>query len=177
MVALPDKESVLQLPDVQARVTVPPLAMSETVQYVARTVPATRLPSPPSGAIRRAIEIKLYNLKGEPLGPTNTNALLTVEMALSQDDIAMMVKKANAAAIYSMRDGEKEWEKLPTEVDLKKRVVKAKVDHLSFFALVIQPQQQAGSHLWLAVFGGLAVLLLVIVFAVLPYLNKHKKVA
>lgn len=171
---MPDKESILRLPDIQVRIIVPPLAMSEAVQYVARAVPAEQLLSPPSGAIRRAMEIKLYNSLGEPLVSMNTNAPVTVEMNLSEDDFALIGKKGNNAAMYSMREGAKEWEKLKTDVDMKSRVVRAQIDHFSFFALVIQPQLQNNSGSWLAVFGGLAVLLLVIVFTVLPLLNKRK---
>jgi len=175
VMATPDKESVIRLPGSQARVTVPPLALSETVQYVARTVPAAELPQSPEGAVRRVMEVKLYNSQGEPMGTTNTNAPVTVEMALSDEDIALIGRNPENAAIYYMPEGVKEWEKLETSVDMKSRVVRAQVDHFSFFALIIQAAPSGpGTRLWLVVFGGLAVLLLVIVFAVLPYQNRHR---
>lgn len=119
------------------------------------------------------IEIKLYDSQGEAMGPTNTNYPVTVEMALSNEDIALIGKKPENAVIYYMREGTTEWIKLNTVVDLQARVVKTQVDHFSFFALVIESTSASqGTGIWLAVFGGLAVLLLFIIFAIPPLMNK-----
>ncbi|GEM_PF-2054792 len=171
----PTEESILQLPEAQARIIVPRLAFSEVVQYAARPMPAAELPPPKQGSLRRGLEVRLFNSQGQPMGPTNANTPVTIEMSLSDEDIALMKNNPENAEIVYMHEGDRVWGKLRTSVDLKAKTARAEVDRFSYFALAVRTPTSGSERTMLVVTGIAVAVLLVIAFVVLPRVTKRAK--
>jgi len=132
----PIKETTVELED-KTTIVVPPGAFPAVVQMRARTMPAAQVPPASMGQLRKAVEITLFDANGAPLGPTSLASAITIAVPLSQADIDAIGSNPNNAELYRYDPDMKIWVQLAADVDLVEKVVRARVRHLSLFAIVV----------------------------------------
>ncbi len=137
------RETRLELAD-KTTIQVPPAALPEFTQVRARSIAAAQVPSPPAGQVRKAVEIEVFDSRGEALGPTALTRAITIVVPLSQDDMDAIGGNPNNAELHRWDPDTKAWVRLAAEVDLVARTIRAQLRHLSLFVVVVpKPSAQA----------------------------------
>lgn len=123
----------------QATIRVPAAALGTTVQAQVRALSPQDLSTSPSGMVRKALEINLFRTDGTRLGPTVLSRAMTIEFSLTDSDISVIGNNPANVEVHTFDTSAGRWAKIVTgvTVDLNQKMVRAEVDHLSLFALVV----------------------------------------